>query len=60
MDNIIRLLRRGCDPFIRDSKGRTALDISIINHTGSRNVEILRDYMQALSQGVPSDDVNNH
>jgi ankyrin repeat protein len=45
LENVIRLLRRGCDPFIKDSKGMTALDIAIINHPGSRLVEILRDYM---------------
>ena len=45
LENCIRLLRKGCDPFIKDSKGRTALDFAEINHPDSRMIEILRDYM---------------
>ena len=32
LDNSIRLLKKGCDPFIRDMKGRTALNFLESNH----------------------------
>lgn len=50
MDNCITLLRNACDPFIRDSKGRTADIFAEINHSDPQLIEILRQYMEALNQ----------
>jgi len=42
MENCITLLRNACDPFITDSKGRTADIFAEINHSDSQLLQILR------------------
>jgi ankyrin repeat protein len=42
MENCITLLRNACDPFIMDSKGRTADIFAEINHSDSQLLLILR------------------
>ena len=50
-DNVINLLRAGCNPFLQDLRGLRADHYAEINHPDKDIHTILRMYMQEIEEG---------